>query len=98
MSAVRRSQTAATKHMRVVLQRVSSARVTVAGRITGQIGRGLLLFVGIENADTANGPQGFGFGSFSDIFETIFQTAAAGTAGTPTSSASARNCKRNSVR
>lgn len=39
--------------MRVVLQRVSSARVTVDGRITGQIGRGLLVFVGIEPADTA---------------------------------------------
>jgi len=39
--------------MRVVLQRVSSAHVTVGGRITGQIGRGLLVFVGIEPADTA---------------------------------------------
>ncbi len=38
--------------MRVVLQRVSSARVTVAGRVTGQIERGLLVFVGIEAADT----------------------------------------------
>lgn len=39
--------------MRVVLQRVSSARVTVDGRITGEIGRGLLLLQGIEAADTA---------------------------------------------
>lgn len=39
--------------MRVVLQRVSSASVTVAGRVVGQIGRGLLVFVGIEAADTA---------------------------------------------
>jgi D-tyrosyl-tRNA(Tyr) deacylase len=39
--------------MRVVLQRVSSAAVTVDGRVTGQIDRGLLLFVGIESADTA---------------------------------------------
>lgn len=38
--------------MRVVLQRVASANVTVAGRITGQIGRGLLVFVGIAAADT----------------------------------------------
>jgi D-tyrosyl-tRNA(Tyr) deacylase len=38
--------------MRVILQRVSSASVTIAGRITGQIDRGLLIFVGIESADT----------------------------------------------
>lgn len=38
--------------MRVVLQRVSSASVTIGGRVTGQIGPGLLLFVGIEAADT----------------------------------------------
>ncbi len=39
--------------MRVVIQRVSSAHVAIAGRVTGQIGRGLLVFVGIEPADTA---------------------------------------------
>lgn len=39
--------------MRVVLQRVSSASVTIAGRVTGRIDHGLLLFVGIEAADTA---------------------------------------------
>lgn len=39
--------------MRVVLQRVSSASVTVADRVTGEIGRGLLLLQGIEAADTA---------------------------------------------
>jgi D-tyrosyl-tRNA(Tyr) deacylase len=38
--------------MRVVIQRVSSASVAIAGRVTGQIGRGLLVFVGIESADT----------------------------------------------
>lgn len=38
--------------MRVVLQRVSSARVTVAGRVTGEIGPGLLLLQGIASADT----------------------------------------------
>lgn len=37
--------------MRVVLQRVSRAKVTVEGRVTGQIGRGLLLLVGITAAD-----------------------------------------------
>jgi D-tyrosyl-tRNA(Tyr) deacylase len=39
--------------MRIVLQRVSSARVTVEGRVTGEIGPGLLLLQGIEAADTA---------------------------------------------
>jgi D-aminoacyl-tRNA deacylase len=39
--------------MRLVLQRVSSASVTVDGRVTGRIGAGLLLLVGIEAADTA---------------------------------------------
>ena len=39
--------------MRLVIQRVSSASVTIGGRVAGQIGRGLLIFVGIETADTA---------------------------------------------
>jgi D-tyrosyl-tRNA(Tyr) deacylase len=39
--------------MRVVIQRVSSASVTIAGRVAGQIERGLLVLVGIEPADTA---------------------------------------------
>ena len=39
--------------MRLVLQRVSTASVTIAGRVAGQIGHGLLVFVGIEAADTA---------------------------------------------
>ncbi len=38
--------------MRIVLQRVSRARVTVGGRVTGEIGRGLLLLVGFTEADT----------------------------------------------
>jgi D-aminoacyl-tRNA deacylase len=38
--------------MRLVLQRVSSARVTVAGSVTGAIGRGYLLLVGFRNDDT----------------------------------------------
>jgi len=39
--------------MRVVIQRVSSASVTIAGEITARIGRGLVIFVGIEAADDA---------------------------------------------
>lgn len=38
--------------MRIVLQRVSSASVSIDGQITGQIGRGLLLLVGITGTDT----------------------------------------------
>lgn len=38
--------------MRAVLQRVSSCRVTVDGRCTGEIGRGLLVFLGIAVSDT----------------------------------------------
>lgn len=38
--------------MRVILQRVSSASVTIGTRVAGQIERGLLVFVGIEGADT----------------------------------------------
>lgn len=38
--------------MRVVLQRVSRARVRVGERTTGEIGRGLLLLVGFTATDT----------------------------------------------
>ena len=37
--------------MRVVIQRVSHASVTIEGNIRGAIGRGLLVLVGIEDAD-----------------------------------------------
>jgi D-tyrosyl-tRNA(Tyr) deacylase len=37
--------------MRVVIQRVSQAAVTVDGRITGAIGPGLLVLAGFEEAD-----------------------------------------------
>ena len=40
--------------MRVVLQRVSRARVTVDGRVTGEIGRGLLLLAGFTDGDTGD--------------------------------------------
>ena len=38
--------------MRAVVQRVSRARVTVAGSVTGEIGRGLLLLAGFTDGDT----------------------------------------------
>lgn len=40
--------------MRVVIQRVSRASVTVAGRVTGSIGRGLLVLVGFAPPDGAS--------------------------------------------
>jgi D-aminoacyl-tRNA deacylase len=38
--------------MKVVLQRVSRARVIVSGRVAGEIGPGLLLLVGFTDTDT----------------------------------------------
>ena len=38
--------------MRIVIQRVSEASVTVDEKITGAIGAGLLVLMGIEDADT----------------------------------------------
>ena len=37
--------------MRAVVQRVSQARVTVGERVTGEIGPGLLVFLGVERGD-----------------------------------------------
>ena len=39
--------------MRVVLQRVARARVVVAGEVVGEIGRGLLVLLGVARDDTA---------------------------------------------
>ena len=39
--------------MRAVVQRVSSARVLVDGRVVGEIGRGLLVLLGVAGDDTA---------------------------------------------
>lgn len=39
--------------MRVILQRVTRARVTVDNRVTGEIGRGLVLLVGAGRSDTS---------------------------------------------
>ncbi len=38
--------------MRVLVQRVSRARVWIEGAVRSEIGRGLLIFVGIETADS----------------------------------------------
>lgn len=38
--------------MRTVIQRVTKASVTIEGEINGEIGNGLLVFIGIEDADT----------------------------------------------
>ena len=38
--------------MRIVVQRVSSADVKVNSKIAGEIGRGLLVYVGLEKGDT----------------------------------------------
>lgn len=38
--------------MRVVLQRVSEASVTIDNKINGEIGKGLLVLLGIEDSDT----------------------------------------------
>jgi D-tyrosyl-tRNA(Tyr) deacylase len=39
--------------MKVVIQRVTRSSVTIDGQIKGAIGLGLLVFAGIEDADTA---------------------------------------------
>lgn len=40
--------------MRIVIQRVNEASVTIDGKITSEIGAGLLVLVGIEEADTTD--------------------------------------------
>jgi len=39
--------------MRVVVQRVSRARVTVEGRVAGEIGAGLMILLGVGREDTS---------------------------------------------
>ena len=40
--------------MRLVLQRVTEASVTIKGKKVSEIGRGLLVLVGVEHGDTAD--------------------------------------------
>jgi D-tyrosyl-tRNA(Tyr) deacylase len=40
--------------MRIVIQRVKKASVTIDGRVKSSIGAGLLILVGIEDADTSD--------------------------------------------
>ncbi|MBF0387490.1 MAG: D-tyrosyl-tRNA(Tyr) deacylase [Candidatus Omnitrophica bacterium] len=39
--------------MKAVIQRVKEARVVVAGEVIGRIGRGVLVFLGVEQKDTS---------------------------------------------
>ena len=39
--------------MRAVIQRVSTANVVIDGKVKGAIGRGLLVLLAVEEADTA---------------------------------------------
>jgi D-tyrosyl-tRNA(Tyr) deacylase len=58
--------------MRAVVQRVTSARVRVDGRLVGEIGRGLLVFAGVEKGDGAE-DVAYVAGKVSDlrIFEDV---------------------------
>lgn len=38
--------------MKTLLQRVTSAKVSVEGKVVGEIGHGLVIFVGVANGDT----------------------------------------------
>jgi D-tyrosyl-tRNA(Tyr) deacylase len=40
-------------NMRMVVQRVSRAKVTVEGRVTGEIGAGLMILLGVGKEDTS---------------------------------------------
>lgn len=40
--------------MRIVIQRAAEASVSVDGRVTGKIGQGLMVLVGVEDGDTVD--------------------------------------------
>lgn len=39
--------------MRIIIQRASKAKVTVEDQVIGEIGRGFVLLIGVEDADTS---------------------------------------------
>jgi len=43
--------------MRAVIQRVAEAKVEVEGKIVGQVGKGLLVYLGVGTADTETDAQ-----------------------------------------
>ena len=43
--------------MKALLQRVTAASVSIGGEVVGEIGRGLVVFVGVANGDTARDAQ-----------------------------------------
>ncbi len=43
--------------MKALLQRVTSASVSIAGEVVGRINRGLVVFIGVANKDTENDVQ-----------------------------------------
>jgi len=45
--------------MRAVIQRVSRAKVTVEGRVTGEIGAGLMILLGVGREDTPAAASAF---------------------------------------
>ena len=59
--------------MRAVVQRVTVARVRIDGRVVGEIGRGMLVFAGVEKGD---GPKDIAYiaGKVNDL--RIFNDAA----------------------
>ena len=59
--------------MRAVVQRVTFARVRIDGRVVGEIGRGMLVFAGVEKGD---GPKDIAYiaGKVNDL--RIFNDAA----------------------
>ncbi|MCS6819237.1 MAG: D-aminoacyl-tRNA deacylase, partial [Chitinophagales bacterium] len=45
-------KTGRTKGMRAIVQRVTKARVVSNGKLTGEIGKGILVLAGFEEGDT----------------------------------------------
>jgi len=59
--------------MRAVVQRVSRARVTVEGRVAGEIGAGLMILLGVGREDSATVAASVKFckGTNSNIFAEV---------------------------